>query len=715
MHRPGVLAAQLLLALACAGHAASATPLETASSQPLATTLAESQDTEAQTRLRALERAGRARPLPAAEALGRLVDELGHDDPLRLEALLLRGLLLARGRSLDAAERVALALDAAAPRSTLAGAGAALVRAEADRLAGRLPSAERHASQALDGLPAQASAAMRLRFLVVAGTVQDDAGRLEAAVACFQQAVLAADEVADEAQRASMRNLLAYALYQGGELEAARRLNDEALAIAGRAGDDLVSARAWNTHSILLQQAGSADEAKAMARSIAHARRADAPAEEALFLANLADLHLQRGEYTVALAVARQALPLVRELKDLSGEVVALANAGLALISMKRLDEGKRLVEEAIAIDRRRGALLGESQMLEEFGRYLEKAGDARGALDAYLRHRQLADELLQRDTREALLRTQEAFDDERRTRALALLERDNQLKTRALEQGELRQRAWTLAAASAVLAGLIALSLLLHQRSTNRRLSRRNDELRAVGARDPLTGLANRRALHEAMARLTRAGRLEGSLFIVDVDDFKRINDEAGHALGDAVLVEVARRLREAVRGSDLLVRWGGEEFVVLTAARGQDLVEALARRLLTSVGETPLAVEGHARTVTVSVGFASLPDESQPLVIDGGSALNLVDAALLLAKRRGRNRACGVRLLPAVDAAGLAEVAINLEAAAHDGRVRLSLLQGPVVVASHPAPDAGGLKVASPGRAGPADAARIANGGAA
>ena len=86
---------------------------------------------------------------------------------------------------------------------------------------------------------------------------------------------------------------------------------------------------------------------------------------------------------------------------------------------------------------------------------------------------------------------------------------------------------------------------------------------------RDPLTNLANRRHFLSVMqAEQARGGAeagFDGALLLVDIDHFKHVNDSHGHAAGDIVLCEVARRLNEAVRGDDLVVRWGGEEFLVL------------------------------------------------------------------------------------------------------------------------------------------------------
>jgi diguanylate cyclase (GGDEF)-like protein len=172
---------------------------------------------------------------------------------------------------------------------------------------------------------------------------------------------------------------------------------------------------------------------------------------------------------------------------------------------------------------------------------------------------------------------------------------------------------------------------------------------------------------------------QLQGSLLLVDIDHFKRINDRFGHAAGDRVLVEVARRLTEATREQDLVVRWGGEEFLIHVRDHGTAEVDRVAQRLLDAVAGQPVAYEGRDIGVTGSVGYASFPLGKAPLALSWERAIDLVDTALYLAKAHGRNRGYGVRALQAANPADVAEVAASLEDAWRAGRVTLQQLQGP------------------------------------
>jgi len=147
----------------------------------------------------------------------------------------------------------------------------------------------------------------------------------------------------------------------------------------------------------------------------------------------------------------------------------------------------------------------------------------------------------------------------------------------------------------------------------------------------DPLTGAANRRALQRVLAAAEALGR-PLSLLVVDADDFKKINDRFGHAMGDVVLCELVRTLQATVREGDLVARTGGEEFVVvLPETRRADAV-AIAERICENVRQMAVpAPDGPVRP-TVSVGCASgLPTSA---------LLSAADAALYEAKSCGRDR---------------------------------------------------------------------------
>ena len=167
--------------------------------------------------------------------------------------------------------------------------------------------------------------------------------------------------------------------------------------------------------------------------------------------------------------------------------------------------------------------------------------------------------------------------------------------------------------------------------------LSRQYAELERISRIDALTQLYNRRHLEEQLRRLEADRRRHATplaVVLIDIDHFKHVNDTYGHAAGDAVLQQCARRLLDATRVGDIVGRWGGEEFLLLLPDTSLDEARAISERIRAAVAEPPLTIDDGELTVTLSGGCA---------VDDGGdidALLIRADAALYRAKAGGRNR---------------------------------------------------------------------------
>lgn len=158
---------------------------------------------------------------------------------------------------------------------------------------------------------------------------------------------------------------------------------------------------------------------------------------------------------------------------------------------------------------------------------------------------------------------------------------------------------------------------------------------------RDPLTRLYNKRYFDDRLDAELRFAHRHGTslaLLLIDVDHFKRVNDERGHLAGDAVLAEIAQTLSAAVRNEDVVARYGGEELVVLSRAIGDEGAHNLAERLRRTIEALRVKVEDEpAVRVTISIGVAVYP------TIEAGTTTQLTaaaDRALYQAKDGGRNQ---------------------------------------------------------------------------
>jgi diguanylate cyclase (GGDEF)-like protein len=149
----------------------------------------------------------------------------------------------------------------------------------------------------------------------------------------------------------------------------------------------------------------------------------------------------------------------------------------------------------------------------------------------------------------------------------------------------------------------------------------------------DPLTGAANRRHINEALDELLDSAGPAVGVLLLDIDDFKRVNDRHGHRVGDEVLIELVARLQRAVRPDDVVARWGGEEFLLL--CRGRSL-RSVAERISATVCGRPFRTTAGEFAITVSIGAVAsggVAQAADPLV-------DAADSALLAAKRAGKNR---------------------------------------------------------------------------
>ena len=652
---------------------------------------------------------GYEQPEPSLAALRALDrDRATHTDEHRL---LLQAMGTVEARSGAAARANAIAeqllwLASEDPTGRMQ-AGSNLVRAEVAETAGQLDVAAALAKSALPvfqaACPAPGSTsalppACDYRSVWSALAMLEQRSRSTGVAVTAEAQARSALELATAAHDVPRQaiNQAAIALYlqDRGEHEAATRLMAQARRLVEPAGDLRDRSRLHSLQSQLAAKQGNlTGSLEALAEALALARQAAAPHLEAQMLTQLSDIHERMGRPADALRAAEQALRIARRHNDVRIVRVLIVNIGVAKIGLGRLAEGKLDLARAIGLWQQSSETAREAQTWLEFGVALAKAGDTRAALEAYHRERALTADLMRLNRSVALKSLQANNDAFARQRDIELLARDNALKTEALANRDLTQRIWWLLAAVMGLA--IALAVMLYRRvhETHRRLAANHLQLRTQSERDPLTNLANRRHFQTVMASLGADEGFEGALLLVDIDHFKHVNDAHGHAAGDQVLVEVANRLNEAVRGDDLVVRWGGEEFLVLAPRSAPEQAEQMAARILAVLGTRPIDIGTAALRVTASIGYARFPLPPYGTGVPWEQAINLADMALYTAKNQGRNRAVGITSTTASTREGLRQIEADFEAAWRGGQVTLVQSPGP---APEPEPRAGSLRCA-------------------
>jgi diguanylate cyclase (GGDEF)-like protein len=534
---------------------------------------------------------------------------------------------------------------------------------------------------------AAASTDVDLRILVQISSGESFAeeGNFPVALSKMQGAVTLARQSGDKLQLAVALKSLAYLYNQMREFDKGFEAIGEAEQLAEAIDSPGRLAIFKTTEYILSVNSGDMERGtKALLSALALERRIGADAMIANTLVNLADSYLKQQDWRRALAYAQQALEQAQKLHDDALAATARVNVGQAYLGMGRLAEGKKHIEQGMDWYQRSGNKPDQQGVLVEYGDALERAGDLPGALAAYHRERALSNELFETRRQKAMMELQEKYEADKRQRQIEMLRQENQVKSTEIDNRRLQQRIWWLLALVFALASVIVGILYRKVRHANAQLEVKNQELKQQSARDPLTALYNRRHFQEFMRshqEIERRGagtsgeEMVSAMFLLDVDHFKHINDTYGHGAGDAVLREIAEALREILRETDMIVRWGGEEFLAFLPAVPRNSLDEVARRLLAGIPARTIDYQGTRLSVNVSIGFAPFPLVPD-IALSWERAINIVDMALYLAKGHGRNRAYGVCGVSGLDPTSLDEVEHDIEKAWRAGLVDLSIV---------------------------------------
>ncbi len=534
--------------------------------------------------------------------------------------------------------------------------------------------------------------ALRVQAAISSGQSHAEEGNFPGALRKVQEAVAQARQYGQPVQSVMALNALAQLYDQTREFDKGFEALAEATAAAEKANSPGRMATLKMTEYFLATDTNQPERGlKALLAALDLERKIGAHAMIATSLVNLSDSYLKQHDYARTLSYASQAIEVARRINKDSTEATARVNIGQAYLGMGRRAEGKRSFEAGLAFYEQQNDKPALQSVLLEYGDALEQAGDMAGAVVAYHRERKLSNELFEKQRQTAMWELQEKYEAEKKQRQIQLLSRENQVKSAEIDNRRLQQRVWWLLAVVFALASVIVGILYRKVRTANAQLQVKNLELAQQSSRDPLTSLYNRRHFQEFMrAHLLAAKPVEkrgvgtsgeeicGALFLLDVDHFKHVNDAYGHAAGDAVLKMIAENLREILRETDMIVRWGGEEFLAFLPAIPRSGVEEIARRLLAGISAHAIDHQDSKISVNVSIGFAPFPLVPGEHPLPWERAVNLVDMALYLAKAHGRNRAYGVRGFANFEQTSMEHIEQDLERAWRAGFVDLSIVLG-------------------------------------
>jgi diguanylate cyclase (GGDEF)-like protein len=512
----------------------------------------------------------------------------------------------------------------------------------------------------------------RYRVLTLRGHVLRILGQDEAALPFLEQALDLANKMPDELRTLHAMLSLTRIYTDSGNFDRATVQLNAARSLATRLGDETALVETEEREADIADRRGDrSGERRASLAGLEHAKRSGSSKWIELAMLNLGDSYLKTRDFAESLKYSKEALPIMLRTNQRDDVQKILFNEGLAYIGLGSIKAGEKLAEGAIADALAGSDLLDAKELLREYADALEHAGYLMMAIQVYHRYDETSEKFMTNTRQRAFLELSAQFDDERKARELELLRRDNALKASEMRGQRLLQQ---LILAGALFIAVICAALVW----AFARVSKANQRLRFSSEHDPLTGLSNRRYFNERVLAVDGGRPVGGCVLLADLDHFKRINDTHGHPAGDAVLAAMSQRLSAALRENDKLVRWGGEEFLAVLGPMTPAQADLTAERLLHAVRCEPVVWNGETIHCTISIGYANFPMPGSATDISLDSAISLVDKALYEAKRRGRDRACLIKVVSACNEKELTTISSEFESATTDRRVLLVEILG-------------------------------------
>ncbi|MCB1607275.1 MAG: GGDEF domain-containing protein [Xanthomonadales bacterium] len=478
--------------------------------------------------------------------------------------------------------------------------------------------------------------ALTLRHI---GVVHYDENRLEQATASYIDALRLFDKHGEALESAKTRANLGNVYYALEQFDQAIEVQRAAMAVFEQAGLEIgVAGTAMNLGASLLakqrqdgpSQSDELSEAKlVLAKSLEIFEKLGNPRGELKILSNLGRVALMEGQFELSENYYQRALARAREV----GDAAEVFIAELHLLDVFA-DSGR--LEQALANAERLLAAVDSGQMSakpDDKVTLLSIASSVHERLGHQDQALALSKQAFDLGMSQARRELSQRMDEIRAQYQAEILAAENE---RLRQEGEIaklnasRQQLLLIVAVVVAVLGLVLAGVMVQTLRMRERIRKRLDH---AANHDPLTGCLNRRGLRQAVEDLPYA---DAEILLIDLDDFKKLNDTLGHDAGDAVLAQVRPRLSPLLRESDLLCRWGGEEFLVVRRGDAQERGSgSFGERIRRCFADQPMNLGQTESAVTVSIGSAPLRP-GMPFA----EVLRAADQALLEAKRQGKNR---------------------------------------------------------------------------
>lgn len=416
-------------------------------------------------------------------------------------------------------------------------------------------------------------------------------------------------------------------------------------------------------------------------KGLALANEIDSPSYRLRALSGMIDIARVSGDVDKVEELIPQALKISESIDDYTTKYGPHKDRAWLMVQRGEHQKAAEILGSILKLSREKQDKDQESQILEQLSEVYAGMGDYEKALSYFQLHTDVNNEMYTEKSDKAIATMRARFEAKEKDSEIALLTKeksaqDHQIKANelALENKNLERNAIIVAAILIFIVAFLIYNRRL-QKQVNQHLKekvklrtqeldRKNSELEAaynraeeISLRDDLTGLRNRRYLFKhldkessQLIKLHQSGEAtdeSNCLFLlIDIDHFKRINDQYGHTTGDYILGQFGRLLVSVFRQSDYVIRWGGEEFLVVMRSANRQQGADYAERLRTIVENNIFTdANDHEYRITCSVGLAAYPGfKDDVAMMSYAQAIDIADSALYCAKNSGRNAWVGL-----------------------------------------------------------------------
>jgi diguanylate cyclase (GGDEF)-like protein len=482
-----------------------------------------------------------------------------------------------------------------------------------NRHAGKFDLALSQCSEAVALLEAEPPGRVLIDSLRMIGWVHFFLGDIPLALSYDLKALRLAHELDLKVQEASVLDGLGVIYVASGDIQQALRSHEEAVRIARDSGDKALETAVYNNYSMTLVELGKLSEALDFGiKSLDIARQSSNGDQEISSLDSIGQVLLKMGDYARAEQYMSEGLDKALQAGSQLGQVYCLMGLGKISLAQDILSKAELYFLHVLEI----AVELGVQSLCSDSHLFLTDIYARQGDYNKALEHHKLFYDI------------HEKTDTDASAKRLAVLKVVHQLETAQRDAEIYRLRNVEL------------------QREIEER-ARIEAELEKLATLDPLTNAFNRRHFFELARRdFERAVRYNRpfTLLMIDVDHFKAINDTYGHLIGDQALGLLAIFLQSSLRRSDVLGRYGGDEFCAILPETGLEQAKQTAMRIINNLRAHRFETSAGKVALSISVGVASLPEGDWKSRGSLDNLLDLADQALYEAKRAGRNQVAAV-----------------------------------------------------------------------